>query len=79
MIQLISWPGSLRICLCPPAGGVSLVFEFEGRSVVLGNLELGSGETLCRDYRIATARKSRLLLRRAGTASGLVEGCYTTQ
>ena len=68
-----------RVCLCPPASGVSLVFEFDGRSIVLGNLELGSGEPICRDYRIATVRKSRLLVKRAGAANGQVEGCYTTQ
>jgi hypothetical protein len=68
-----------RVCLCPPAKGVSLVFDFEGRQVVLGMLELGSGEPLCRDWRLATARKSRLLLRRPAGGEGLIEGCYTTQ
>ncbi len=68
-----------RVCLCPPASGISLVFDFEGQKVPLGTLERGSTETICRDWRIQTARKSRLLLRRVGTDGGIVEGCYTTQ
>lgn len=68
-----------RVCLCPPTGAVSLVFDFEGQKVPLGTLERGSTETICRDWRIQTARKSRLLLRRVGGDSGAVEGCYTTQ
>lgn len=68
-----------RVCLCPPTKGVSLIFDFEGRQVPIGDVEIGSGETVCRDYRIQTARKSRLLLKRTNNESGRIEGCYTTQ
>lgn len=68
-----------RVCLCPPTRSVSLIFDFEGKQVSLGTVETGTGETVCRDYRLATARKSRLLLRRTGEEPGAVEGCYTTQ
>lgn len=68
-----------RVCVCPPAKGVALVFDFEGKQVPIGAVETGSGETLCRDYRLQTARKSRLLLKRTTDASDKVEGCYTTQ
>lgn len=68
-----------RICLCPPTKSISVVFDFEGKQVVLGTIETGSGETVCRDWRLATARKSRLLLRRPGEGKEAIEGCYTTQ
>ena len=68
-----------RICLCPPTTAISLVFDFEGQKVPLGTLERGSTETICRDWRIQTARKSRLMLRRVGSDVSAVEGCYTTQ
>lgn len=68
-----------RVCLCPPTKSVSLVFDFEGQKVQLGTLERGSTETICRDWRIQTARKSRLLLKRVGDSSAAIEGCYTTQ
>lgn len=69
-----------RLCLCPPAKAVSLVFDFEGKQVTLGTVDIQGGETICRDYRIATARKSRLLLKRqGGNDPAVVEGCYTTQ
>lgn len=68
-----------RVCLCPPGKGISLVFDFEGKQVTLGTLELGSGEPVCRDWRLATARKSRLLVKRTGADGSKLEGCYTTQ
>ncbi|MBS0242726.1 MAG: hypothetical protein JSS20_11160 [Proteobacteria bacterium] len=69
-----------RICLCPPSSGVSLMFDFDGRQVELGTLDIAKGETLCRDWRLQTARKSRLMLKRVGSDnSSKVEGCYTTQ
>ena len=68
-----------RVCLCPPTKSISLVFDFEDKQVLLGTVETGSGETVCRDYRLATARKSRLLLRRPEEGASAVEGCYTTQ
>lgn len=69
-----------RICLCPPSSGVSLMFDFDGTQVQLGSLDIEKGETLCRDWRLQTARKSRLMLKRIGSdQSSKVEGCYTTQ
>ncbi|MEZ5854661.1 MAG: hypothetical protein R3D67_07900 [Hyphomicrobiaceae bacterium] len=68
-----------RICLCPPAKEVSLVFDFEGKRVELGALATESDGAICRDYRLATARKSRLLLRRSKADGAVMEGCYTTQ
>lgn len=68
-----------RICLCPPAKDVALVFDFEGKRVELGSVTTGSGGAICRDYRLATARKSRLLLKRAKADGVVMEGCYTTQ
>ncbi len=72
-------PALYRVCVCAPAKSVSLIFDFEDRKVPIGKVELGSGATVCRDYRIQTARKSRLLLSRAPGEAGVVEGCYTTQ
>jgi hypothetical protein len=64
-----------RVCLCPPAKKVGLVFDFEGKRVDIGSVEAKSSSAICRDFRIATARKSRLLVTRAQT-EGPIEGCY---
>lgn len=66
-----------RVCLCPPTKGVSLIFDFKERTVPLGNVPGASAGPICRDFKIQTARSSRLLLKREGT-SGPVEGCYST-
>ncbi len=82
----VSTAALYRVCLCPPTESVSLVFDFEGRQVPIGTVATSTGETICRDYRLQTARKSRLLLKRTeagagagGAKGGVVEGCYTTQ
>jgi hypothetical protein len=67
-----------RVCLCPPAKKVSLIFDFEGKRVDLGSVEPKGGSAICRDFRIATARKSQLLLTRPSGADGAIEGCYVT-
>lgn len=66
-----------RVCLCPPTKGVSLIFDFKERTVPLGNVPGATAGPICRDFKIQTARSSRLLLKREGTA-GAVEGCYST-
>jgi hypothetical protein len=68
-----------RVCLCPPAKKASLIFDFEGKRVELGSVEPKGGSAICRDFRIATARKSQLLLTRPSGADGIIEGCYVTQ
>jgi hypothetical protein len=68
-----------RVCLCPPAAKVDLVFDFSSRQVTVGSVETKSGSTICRDFRIATARKSRLVLARPKGAAGAIDGCYVTQ
>ena len=68
-----------RVCLCPPAKQVDLIFDFQSRRVTIGTVETKSGTTICRDFRIATARKSRLLLSRPEGATGVINGCYVTQ
>lgn len=68
-----------RVCLCPPAEKVDLIFDFQSSRVKIGTVETKSGSTICRDFRIATARKSRLLLNRPEGAKGVINGCYVTQ
>lgn len=67
-----------RVCLCPPTGSVSLVFDFKERVVALGSVPDAKNGPVCRDFRIQTARSSRLLLRRTEGSKGTVEGCYAT-
>ncbi len=67
-----------RVCLCPPTGSVSLVFDFKERVVDLGSVPDAKNGPVCRDFRIQTARSSRLLLRRPSGTKGAVEGCYAT-
>lgn len=68
-----------RVCLCPPAKKVSLIFDFQSKQVAIGSVEAKSGSPICRDFRIATARKSRLLLSRPDDTAGVVDGCYVTE
>lgn len=68
-----------RVCLCPPAKKVDLVFDFQTKRVTIGAVATKSGSTICRDFRIATARKSRLRLSRPEGTSGVINGCYVTQ
>lgn len=67
-----------RVCLCQPTKSVSLVFDFKERIVELGNVPDATNGAVCRDFRIQTARSSRLLLKRPAGTSGAVEGCYST-
>ena len=68
-----------RVCLCPPTKGVSLVFDFKERVLNLGSVPEAVNGPVCRDFRIQTARSSRLLLRRSEASSSVaVEGCYAT-
>lgn len=67
-----------RVCTCPPTKSVSLVFDFKERMVNLGSVPDAGGGAVCRDFRIQTARSSRLLLRRPDGSTGIVEGCYAT-
>lgn len=66
-----------RVCLCPPTNSVSLVFDFKERSVTLGTVPGASTGPVCRDFKIQTARSSRVLVRR-DDKRGVVEGCYAT-
>ncbi len=67
-----------RVCLCPPTRSVSLVFDFRERVVELGSVPDATAGPVCRDFRIQTARSSRLLLKRPTGSTGAVEGCYAT-
>lgn len=67
-----------RVCLCPPTRSVSLVFDFKERVVELGSVPDATNGAVCRDFRIQTARSSRLLLKRPPGSTGAVEGCYST-
>ncbi len=67
-----------RVCICPPTGSVSLVFDFKERVVPLGNVPDAKNGPVCRDFRIQTARSSRLMLRRPDGSKGPIEGCYAT-
>jgi len=67
-----------RVCLCPPAEKVALVFDFQTNQVDIGSVETKANSTICRDFRVATTRKSRLLLARPQGADGALVGCYTT-
>lgn len=66
-----------RVCVCAPAKGVSVVFDYGGNRVGLGRVEAAGQSTICRDFRIQTSRKSRLLLRRQDGTRDTIEGCYT--
>lgn len=67
-----------RVCLCPPTKSVGLVFDFKERVVELGSVPDATNGAVCRDFRIQTARSSRLLLKRPAGSTGAVEGCYST-
>ncbi|MGI9385669.1 MAG: hypothetical protein ACR2PO_21170 [Methyloligellaceae bacterium] len=67
-----------RVCLCPPNKSVSLVFDFYEKNVTVGAVEVDGDDPICRDFRIETSRRSRLLLRRAEGTEQAVDGCYTS-
>ncbi len=67
-----------RVCLCPPADKVVLEFDFGSKKVALGSVAVKSETSICRDFRIGTARKSRVLLSRPDGFKGAIEGCYAT-
>lgn len=67
-----------RVCACGPAKGVTVTFDFGDDSVRLGELMVSKDGATCRDFRIQTSRKSRLLVRRLPDSSGAIEGCYTS-
>ena len=67
-----------RVCLCPPAKAVSIVFDFKEGTRVLGTVTRSTDSAMCRDYRFETARSSTLKVRRADQDKSLVEGCYMT-
>lgn len=67
-----------RVCVCPPAKGISIVFDFQENTRVLGTLTRNTDTAICRDYRFQTSRSSTLKVRRSQGDKGLVEGCYTT-
>lgn len=67
-----------RICVCPPAPDISIVFDFQEGSRTLGTLASRPSAPVCRDYRFQTARTSSLKLRRASAGTAPVEGCYFT-
>lgn len=66
-----------RICVCPPGHGVGLTMDFDDKKVEIGKVELNSGGTICRDFRVMSSRRSRLVLSRTdGNKDVAVEGCY---
>jgi hypothetical protein len=67
-----------RVCLCQPTRSVSLVFDFKERVVDLGRVPDATKGAVCRDFRIQTARSSRLLIKRPEGTKEDVEGCYAT-
>ncbi len=69
---------TFRVCVCPPTKGVSMVFDFKDSRRTIGAVPDATEGPACRDFRIQTARASRLLVRRGAGASGAVEGCYVT-
>lgn len=67
-----------RVCVCPPAPDVAIVFDFGESSRVLGTIVARPEAPICRDYRFQTARQSALKLRRPEGSTGAIEGCYLT-
>jgi len=67
-----------RICVCPPAPDVAIVFDYHENTRTLGTLSSRPDAPVCRDYRFQTARQSTLRLRRANPGGTAVEGCYMT-
>lgn len=67
-----------RVCLCPPTKSVALVFDFKERVVNLGVVPDATAGPVCRDFRIQSARSSRLLIKRPDGSTGTIEGCYAT-
>ncbi|MGE0626661.1 MAG: hypothetical protein AB7O43_02470 [Hyphomicrobiaceae bacterium] len=69
---------TFRICVCPPTNEISLVFDFHESRRTLGTMPDATSGPVCRDFRIQTARSSRLLVRRAEKGDTALEGCYVT-
>lgn len=67
-----------RVCVCPPATDVAIVFDFRENERTLGMIAGRGDGPVCRDYRFQTARQSSLKVRRASGVKGVVEGCYLT-
>jgi hypothetical protein len=67
-----------RVCVCPSAKSISIIFDFKESERTLGTLTRSTDAAICRDYRFATSRSSTLKIRRVGDSKGLVEGCYMT-
>lgn len=67
-----------RICLCPPAKTVELVFRFGTEDIVIGRISVGDDGPLCRDFRFETSRRSQLILRRTDEPAAALAGCYLT-
>ena len=67
-----------RVCLCAPGQRVELLFRFGDREVAIGEVASTRAAPICRDFRFETARRSRLVLRRAQGSSAPLAGCYVT-
>ncbi len=67
-----------RVCVCPPAPDIAVVFDFLEASRTLGVLSSRPDGPICRDYRFQTARQSSLKIRRATRGTAAVDGCYYT-
>lgn len=67
-----------RICLCPPAKSVELVFRFGTEDIVIGRIAVDDDGPLCRDFRFETSRRSQLVLRRTDESGTALAGCYLT-
>ena len=69
-----------RVCLCPPTKGISVIFDFKERVVDVGGVPDATKGPVCRDFRIQTARSSRLLLRlpQGSNSASAIEGCYSS-
>ncbi len=67
-----------RVCICPPATDIAIVFDFRENERTLGTITGRDVGPVCRDYRFQTARQSSLKVRRASGGTTAIEGCYLT-
>jgi hypothetical protein len=67
-----------RVCVCPPATDVAIVFDFRENERTLGTISGRGDGPVCRDYRFQTARQSSLKVRRISGSKSVIEGCYLT-